>query len=103
MIGDDSYEQEHPDEAPDPEWPIVPGQLVFDRYRVIRSLGSGPACWDWLVHDISLDAQLALRVADPRIYSSPEGREQFLRGARSPAPLRHDNAVQVFDSGVGQG
>ncbi|MDK9497929.1 serine/threonine-protein kinase [Streptomyces katrae] len=78
------------------------GQLVNDRYRLVRALGSGGMGRVWKAHDVQLDTHVAVKeLLLPSGFSAPDRAdllERALREARSAARLRaHPNVVTVHD------
>src|SRR5215468_6973322 len=74
--------------------------LVFGRYEVQRSLGSGGYGEVYLGHDAQLDRPIAIKV----LHSKP-GQKQTednvsLQEARKLARLRHPGIVTVHDVGI---
>src|SRR5947209_5983588 len=71
------------------------GELLADRYRVVRRLGSGGMATVFLAED----ERLGRRVAVKRLHAgSPEdAARRFRREARVGASLNHPNIVAVYD------
>ncbi|HEX2739794.1 MAG TPA: Stk1 family PASTA domain-containing Ser/Thr kinase [Rubrobacter sp.] len=74
-------------------------QLVDNRYRLLRPLGSGGMADVYLAHDAILDRDVALKVMSTRYASDEEFVERFKREAQSAAALSHPNIVSIFDRG----
>src|ERR687893_491944 len=74
-------------------------QLVDNRYRLVRPLGSGGMADVYLAHDSILDRDIALKVMSTRYASDDEFVERFKREAQSAAALSHANIVSIFDRG----
>ena len=74
-------------------------QLVDNRYRLLKSLGSGGMADVYLAHDDILDRDVALKVMSSRYASDEEFVERFKREAQSAAALSHPNIVSIFDRG----
>src|SRR5918997_1695214 len=74
-------------------------QLVDNRYRLVRPLGSGGMADVYLAHDSILDRDIALKVMSTRYASDDEFVERFKREAQSAAALSHPNIVSIFDRG----
>src|ERR687894_9150 len=77
-------------------------QLVDNRYRLVRPLGSGGMADVFLAHDNILDRDVALKVMSTRYASDEEFVERFKREAQSAAALSHPNIVSIFDRGVSE-
>ena len=74
-------------------------QLVDNRYRIVKPLGSGGMADVFLAHDSVLDRDVALKVMSTRYASDEEFVERFKREAQSAAALSHPNIVAIFDRG----
>ena len=74
-------------------------QLVDNRYRLLKPLGSGGMAEVFLAHDDILDRDVALKVMSTRYKSDEEFVERFKREAQSAAALSHPNIVSIFDRG----
>src|ERR671915_725732 len=74
-------------------------QLVDNRYRIVKPLGSGGMADVYLAHDNILDRDVALKVMSARYASDDEFIERFKREAQSAAALSHPNIVSIFDRG----
>jgi eukaryotic-like serine/threonine-protein kinase len=77
-------------------------QLVDNRYRLVKPLGSGGMADVYLAHDSILDRDVALKVMSTRYASDEEFVERFKREAQSAAALSHPNIVSIFDRGVSE-
>ena len=74
-------------------------QLVDNRYRLVKPLGSGGMADVYLAHDSILDRDVALKIMSTRYASDEEFVERFKREAQSAAALSHPNIVSIFDRG----
>ncbi|MCA3748542.1 MAG: Stk1 family PASTA domain-containing Ser/Thr kinase [Rubrobacter sp.] len=74
-------------------------QLVDNRYRIVRRLGSGGMADVYLAHDDILDRDVALKVLSSQYASDEEFVERFKREAQSAAALAHPNIVSIYDRG----
>ena len=74
-------------------------QLVDNRYRLLKPLGSGGMADVFLAHDDILDRDVALKVMSTRYAQDEEFVERFKREAQSAAALSHPNIVSIFDRG----
>src|ERR671918_70839 len=71
-------------------------QLVDNRYRLVRPLGSGGMADVYLAHDSILDRDVALKVMSARYASDDEFIERFKREAQSAAALSHANTGSIL-------
>ena len=77
-------------------------ELLGDRYRIEREIGSGGMARVLLALDTKHDRHVAVKVIRPELAASL-GRERFLREIGIAARLRHPNIVPLFDSGDADG
>jgi tetratricopeptide (TPR) repeat protein/tRNA A-37 threonylcarbamoyl transferase component Bud32 len=89
---------------------LRPGDVIgpgarFDRFVVVRRLGSGASSDVYEAYDPVLDRDVALKVLAPlAAYRSEAGQlRAALREARAMARLSHPNIVPVHDVGVVDG
>lgn len=72
-------------------------------YRLVKELGRGGLGVVFLAKQISLNRNVALKVVQSRIASSPTAISRFIREAYAAAQLVHHNVVQVYDLGQEDG
>ena len=74
------------------------GTVIADKYRVIRSLGSGGFSEVFEVEHLHLAGQrLALKLLDSRLARDPQRKERFVREVRVALKLVHPNIVTIRD------
>ncbi|HEX2773090.1 MAG TPA: protein kinase [Micromonosporaceae bacterium] len=75
--------------------------LVAERYRLIRSVGSGGMGRVWLARDEMLHRDVAVKQVLPPDWMTPDERDEMrartMREARATARLSHPNVVQIYD------
>jgi serine/threonine-protein kinase len=76
-----------------------PGQVVADRYRVVRKLGGGGMADVYLCEDLTLGRNVAIKVLLQRYLSDPTFVERFRREAKAAAGLNQQNLVSIYDWG----
>src|SRR5262245_8550316 len=74
--------------------------LVFGRYEVQRSLGSGGYGEVYLGHDAQLDRPVAIKVVRSKPHQKQTEDNISLQEARKLARLRHPGIVTVHDVGI---
>jgi serine/threonine-protein kinase len=82
---------------------VQPGQVIADRFRLVRELGRGGVGAVWLASQIALDAPCAIK-----FFIGPEiDLEQYCRRfefeAKAAARLHHPNVVRILDTGMWEG
>jgi serine/threonine-protein kinase len=75
------------------------GDVILDKYRLVRVLGEGGMGSVWLAKNLTLDVDVAVKLirGDP---TQPEGAWRLLQEARAAARLGHPSIVRVFDFGI---
>jgi eukaryotic-like serine/threonine-protein kinase len=76
----------------------VTDEVVADRYRLERRLGTGGMAEVWAAQDLELGRPVALKLLGPE--ADPV---RFDREAHAAAALSHPNVTQLFDYGAWQG
>jgi serine/threonine protein kinase/formylglycine-generating enzyme required for sulfatase activity len=85
------------------EWDVLPppviekGQVIFGKYLLQKKIGEGGMGEVWLVENIQLERQSALKLIKQEIAQNKKGWSRFEREARLMAKLTHRNAVAVYD------
>jgi len=77
--------------------------MVFGRYEVKRSLGTGGYGDVYLGHDAQLDRPVAIKVLRPKRDQTQTEDNVSLQEARKLARLRHPGIVTVHDVGIQRG
>jgi eukaryotic-like serine/threonine-protein kinase len=99
-VGEDSASE--PD-APSAELPeesshYLAGEVVGDRYRLVREIGRGGMGVVWVAHSLVLGVDVALKLIRARTASSALS-SRMAREAHAAARLGHPALVRVFDFG----
>ena len=77
-----------------------PDQILDQRYRLVRMLGSGGCGSVWRAEHLALHSPVAIKVLDPVALDAEDTLQRFLREARAAAALRSQHVVQILDYGV---
>ncbi len=83
--------------------PVGPGRVLFDQYRIERKLGAGGFGSVWLVRNLPLNVDRALKLIEADIADDPQVQARFRREARLLAKLTHPNVVNVYNAGIVEG
>jgi len=75
------------------------GDIVADRYQLIRMLGHGGMGVVWVARSLVLGVDVAIKLIRPGA-ASPEMVSRMAREAQATASLGHPALVRVFDFGV---
>jgi serine/threonine-protein kinase len=79
------------------------GQVVNDRYRVVRKLGGGGMADVYLGEDLTLGRKVALKVLLQRFLGDAQFIERFRREAKAAAALNHPGIFAIYDWGQVEG
>jgi serine/threonine-protein kinase len=77
----------------------VPGDVIANKYRLIRVIGQGGMGAIWVARNLALDVDVALKLIR-RDRATEEAAKRLLTEARAAARLDHPGIVRVFDFGV---
>lgn len=72
-------------------------QIIKNRYKVIRSIGSGGMSEVFLAHDELLDRDVAVKRLRDQFVTDKALLTQFNREAKSAARLVHPNIIGIYD------
>jgi eukaryotic-like serine/threonine-protein kinase len=84
-------------EVPEPS-PYLAGEVVGDRYRLVREIGRGGMGVVWVAHSLVLGVDVALKLIRASAASSALS-SRMAREAHAAARLGHPALVRVFDFG----
>jgi serine/threonine-protein kinase len=79
---------------------MTEGQVLVGRYQLLSRLGSGGMGSVWVAKDLTLDADVAIKLMSQELTGSPEAAARFRREARAAASIRSSHVVQILDYGV---
>src|SRR5262245_21597143 len=81
---------------------LSPGDVLADRYRIEREIGSGGMATVYLARDLKHDRDVAVKVLRPEL-AAVLGINRFLNEIRISARLDHPHILTLIDSGVAGG
>jgi serine/threonine protein kinase len=76
------------------------GEVILDRYRLLRMLGQGGMGTVYLAQHTTLPRTFAVKLLNPRYAARADIAERFLQEARAVSRIEHDNVVGVTDFGT---
>ncbi len=82
---------------------ITKGQMINDRYEIIRVIGEGGMANVYLAQDTILDRKVAVKVLRGDLASDEKFVRRFQREALSASSLNHPNIVEMYDVGEDNG
>lgn len=74
-------------------------RALGDEYELLRELGVGGFGRVYLVRDLALEREVALKVLHPYLTSDPAVVERFRREAQLTAQLNHPHIVSIYEIG----
>ncbi|MBC7998868.1 MAG: hypothetical protein IAF58_13040, partial [Leptolyngbya sp.] len=78
---------------------FTPGQIIFDRFKIIELLGTGGVGSVFRVKHLALNSEYALKCLN-RPQNNDGDWRRFENEARAANRLDHPNLVKVHDSGL---
>lgn len=81
----------------------VAGDIIADRYLLVRELGVGGMGAVWEATQLNLDRPVALKLLHRQYAVDATARARFIREAQVSATIKHSNIVQIYDFGDGDG
>ena len=79
------------------------GEVLGDRYRLVRQIAVGGMGEVWVAHDESLARDVAIKVLREEFAGDPGFLSRFRTEARNSASLSHQNIAQLYDYGEQDG
>src|SRR5262245_17327421 len=78
-----------------PERPALVGQVLADRYRILRKLGEGGMGEVFEARHVYIDKRYAIKTLRPEITTNPEAVARFHQEARSASTIGHENIIEI--------
>lgn len=75
------------------------GQLLNERYKIIKKIGSGGTAEVYLARDTILERDVAIKALRSEYINDTEFTTRFDREAQAATSLTHPNIVNIFDVG----
>ena len=82
---------------------IAKGQLINDRYEILKLIGEGGMANVYLARDTILDRRVAVKVLRGDLAGDEKFVRRFQREALSASSLSHPNIVEIYDVGEDEG
>lgn len=77
---------------------LRPGEVLCDRFEVIRFLARGGMGEVYEAYDTLLREQAALKIIRPELASNPVAIEQFKQEVSRARSVRSDHVCQIFEA-----
>jgi serine/threonine-protein kinase len=75
------------------------GQVVADRYHIIKKLGEGGMGAVYLGEHVKMGRKSAIKVMAPSMVHDPDAISRFNREAANASRISHPNVCQIYDFG----
>jgi eukaryotic-like serine/threonine-protein kinase len=75
------------------------GQVIADRYHILRRLGEGGMARVYLAEHVTMGRVCAIKVMHPSLRSDPEAVGRFRREAANAGRINHPNVAAIHDCG----
>lgn len=82
---------------------VVKGQLIDNRYKIIRSIGEGGMANVYLAYDTILEREVAVKILRGDLADDEKFVRRFQREANAASSLKHPNIVEMYDVGEDDG
>ena len=82
---------------------INKGDLIDNRYEIIKSIGEGGMANVFLAYDTILEREVAVKLLRGDLADDEKFIRRFQREANSASSLRHPNIVEMYDVGEDSG
>ena len=75
------------------------GQVVADRYHVLKQLGEGGMGQVYLAEHVKMGRRSAIKVMNPSMVHDPDAVARFNREAANASRITHPNVCAIYDFG----
>ncbi len=83
--------------------PIQPGDVLGERYEILKRLGEGGMGAVYKAHDRELERLVALKIIRPELARNPEILRRFKQELILARQVTHKNVIRIFDLGMADG
>src|SRR5207248_3232547 len=73
------------------------GQILADRYRVVRLVGEGGMGQVYEAQHVNINKRFAVKLLRPEIVSNAEAVQRFRQEAWSASSIGHENIIEIED------
>ena len=80
-------------------FPLEPGSVLNQRYRISRLLGVGATTASYEADDLSLNRPVVIKILLPEVLANEEWRDYFRHEVTAVAALHHPNLTRIYDWG----
>ncbi len=79
------------------------GELIDDRYKIIKTIGEGGMANVYLAYDTILEREVAVKILRGDLADDEKFVRRFQREANAASSLKHPNIVEMYDVGEDKG
>jgi eukaryotic-like serine/threonine-protein kinase len=83
--------------------PLAPGDVIAERYEIIRLLGQGGMGAVYHAHDKVLEREVALKVIRADMAANPQILNRFKQELILARQITHRNVIRIYDLGQAEG
>lgn len=76
---------------------LKPGEIIAERYRVIRHIGRGAFGVVVLVEDMVVHEDIVLKFITPQLTSSEDVIKRFVLEMKYARKITHENVIRIYD------
>jgi serine/threonine-protein kinase len=76
---------------------LEPGQMLADRYKIIRQIGKGAFGVVVLVNDTMVNEDIILKFLNPHMASDESVIQRFIHELRYARKITHENVIRIYD------
>lgn len=76
---------------------LLPGQILDERYRIIRKIGKGAFGVVVLVEDQMVSENIVLKFLNPQMASDDTVIQRFVHELRYARKITHENVIRLYD------
>jgi eukaryotic-like serine/threonine-protein kinase len=76
------------------------GQVIGDRYKILKKLGEGGMGEVYMAEHIHIEKRVALKLLRAEVLSNQEAVARFRQEARSASSIGHENIISIDDFGT---
>ncbi len=76
---------------------LLPGQILDERYRIIRKIGKGAFGVVVLVEDQMVSENIVLKFLNPQMASDETVIQRFIHELRYARRITHENVIRLYD------
>ena len=73
------------------------GQVLADRYRVVRLIGEGGMGQVYEAQHVNINKRFAIKLLKAEVVGSPQSVQRFRQEAWSASSIGHENIIEIDD------